>query len=149
MKRRNLLKSLVLMPSALLTGSCKRQEFARDTVIFGEVIDQDEKPVEGFRFRLSGDEGGWSRRSKFHIEAYTDSLGKFRLSQRVPKGTDLVMLFLDGSETISVHDPMSLNYYEVYYEIDGKYELIIGVDVELSRSKWGKSIEFKFKIEKI
>lgn len=140
---RKLATHLFLLASCVFVlSSCEPKEFARDTIIYGEFIDQDGSPVEEFLIRFLGDERGPSGRTKFYTEAYTDSLGKFKFTQRIPKGTDLVVLFLEGTNN---HSP--IQQFELYHQVDLEYEFLKSHDFYIQRDQWGKSIELKFKMK--
>ncbi|CAG4999817.1 hypothetical protein DYBT9275_02314 [Dyadobacter sp. CECT 9275] len=152
MKRRQILKLLGASPLATLLLACESPVPRKDTIVTGTVIDQDGMPLKGVPFNFNGDKKtGSSGVPTFSVDAVTDSLGQFKISQHVPKGTDSTWFFLErNEEIIPIFSEITINgNYKVSMEKDGKYQELHGDFFEIPRDKWGKTITFNFKYKKI
>ena len=87
MKRRNFLIALGVVPP-LLFCSCGKDEFpSTPTVITGKVVDENDKPVEGVKFRFSGFYlKGISPIPTFGLDAETNKDGIYNISYVVTNG---------------------------------------------------------------
>lgn len=87
MKRRNFLIALGVLPP-LVFSSCGKAEFpASPTVITGKVVDENDKPVEGVKFRFSGFYlKGISPIPTFDVDGETNKDGIYSVSYVVTNG---------------------------------------------------------------
>lgn len=146
MYRRKVMKELLLIPLLFLGISCESNEFSRATEVSVKVIDQAGIPLSGAQLLMYGeDEKGIGRHLKtFSLDGNTNISGEFMFSQNIPKKTDRVYFLLKGNDQIQ-----PFVTHNVYYEDNGVYVPKIGIDFEISRDNWGKSISFNLKYEKI
>ena len=122
MKRRNFLIALGVEPPFVLSAY-KKDEFPKTpTVITGKVIDENNKPVEGWELLLYGIErNGTSAVDTFAEQQFTDSNGVFSFSIGVPQNTDNVTF---GPLGFRFDDKLNRKNsdYLIFVEIGGKFE---------------------------
>ena len=122
MKRRNFLIALGVVP-LLILSACKKDELPKTaTVITGKVIDENNKPVEGWELLLYGIErNGTSAVDTFAEQQFTDSNGVFSFSIGVPQNTDNVTF---GPLGFRFDDKLNRKNsdYLIFIEIGGKFE---------------------------
>ena len=122
MKRRNFLIALGVEPPFVLSAY-KKDEFPKTpTVITGKVIDENNKPVEGWELLFYGIErNGTSAVDTFAEQQFTDSNGVFSFSIGVPQNTDNVTF---GPLGFRFDDKLNRKNsdYLIFVEIGGKFE---------------------------
>lgn len=122
MKRRNFLIALGIVPPLILSA-CKKDELPKTaTVITGKVIDENNKPVEGWEFMFYGSRlNGISGMSTFQEQILTDSNGMFSFSITIPPETVTVRFAPLGfrfDDKLNRKNPD----YLIFIEIGGKFE---------------------------
>ena len=122
MKRRKFLIALGVVHPFVLSA-CKKDEFPKTpTVITGKVIDENNKPVEGWELLFYGIErNGTSAVDTFAEQQFIDSNGVFSFSVGVPPNTDSVKFRPLGfryDDKLNRKNPD----YLLFIEVGGKFE---------------------------
>ena len=122
MKRRIFLIALGVMPSLILSA-CKKDELPKTaTVITGKVIDENNKPVEGWELMFYGSKlNGISSMSTFQEQILTDSNGMFSFSITIPPETVIVRFAPLGFRFDDKLNRKNSDYL-IFIEIGGKFE---------------------------
>ncbi len=107
----------------LILSACKKDELPKTaTIITGKVIDENNKPVEGWELMFYGSKlNGISAMSTFQEQEMTDADGMFSFSLTVPQDTGSV-----GFAPLGFRFDDKLNRktsdYVIFIEIGGKFE---------------------------
>ncbi|MDZ7900082.1 MAG: hypothetical protein U5N85_18925 [Arcicella sp.] len=122
MKRRKFLIALGVVPP-LVFSSCGKDELPKTaTTITGKVVDENNKPVEGWGLFFTGIERkGISGVETFAEQKFTDSNGVFSFSVVVPPNTDSVNFLPLGfrfDDKLNRKNPD----YLLFIEVGGKFE---------------------------
>ena len=120
MKRRNFLLALWIM-SPLVFSSCKKDELpSTSTIITGKVIDENDKPVEGFVLQFGGYfQKGTSSIPTFDLDDKTNKDGTYKISYLV-KTSDKQTYF----KPIGDYSNNLFSQYDIYVWKDNKYQFV-------------------------
>ena len=118
MKRRNFLIALGVVPP-LVFSSCGKDEFpSTPTVITGKVIDENNKPVEGFELQFSGYyQKGTSPVPIFDETGKTNNNGIYSISYVVSGGQTTFLPGLNSKFNLVAN-------YDLFVWKDNKYEFV-------------------------
>ena len=140
MKRRKFLITLGVVPPLVL-AACKEDAFpTTPTVITGRVVDENDKPVEGVKFKFSGIKPkGISGYPIFDVDGITDQEGVYKISQVVTNEANTTSF-------LPTYSPKYSSYqYSYYVYKDNKYE-IVGNPVR--PIVYGQTNTFNFQLRK-
>ena len=132
MKRRKFLIALGVVPP-LVFSSCGKDEFpSTPTVITGKVVDENDKPVEGVKFRFSGFYlKGISPIPTFSLDTETNKDGIYNVSYIITNGE---------AEFLPKEDPK----FNIYVLKNNQYIIASGVGPLIL----GETNTFNFQIRK-
>lgn len=125
-------------------AACRDKTPDTHTTIQGVVIDQDGRVIKNAGINMYGSEQrGLKQVTVFNVTVFTDSNGSYKVSQLLPKATDVVDIRPVSSDSVS------LDRYLPYIDlkIDGNY-IALTSTYTLPKETWGTTLPLNFKFQK-
>ena len=134
--------------SSLVLNACKKDKPLYSpsitTIVKGKVIDENNRPVEGWGFSFGGYTGSYPPTSTFREDTKTDKDGSYFYSVGIPQTTVRLEYGPVGFINQGALDSTKTRLYNLFFEKDGKYIPYTGSPYLIT----GETNIFNFQIRK-